>query len=69
MTTNNSWPPVHAELLFSVVHVLNPTVEDSDALLIVIWYADPISAFKSFSLRIDGFAICSAETAGVIPTI
>ena len=55
--------------LFSVVHVMHPTVEDSDGLLTVIGYVDPISTFKSFSVRIDGVAICPAETTGVIPTI
>ena len=53
----------------SVVHVLNPTVEDSDALLTVIVYVDPLSSFKSLSIRIDGVDICPAETTGVIPTI
>jgi hypothetical protein len=56
-------------MLFSVVHVLDPTVEDSDALLTVIEYVDLISTFKSFSVRIDGVDICPAETTGVIPTI
>jgi hypothetical protein len=37
MTTNNSWPLVNGELLFSVVYVLDPTVEDSDALLTNIY--------------------------------
>jgi hypothetical protein len=41
-------------MLFSVVHVLNPTVEDSDALRTVIGCVDPISIFKSLSVRIDG---------------
>jgi hypothetical protein len=40
MTTNNSWPLVNGELLFSVVYVLDPTVEDSDALLTVIGNVD-----------------------------
>jgi hypothetical protein len=35
---------------------------------IAIGYVDPISKFKSFSVRIDGMAICPAETTGVIPT-
>jgi len=69
MTTNNSWPPVNAEILFSVVHVLKPTVEDSDALPTVIEYVDPLSTFGSFSVRIDGVDICPVETADVIPTI
>jgi len=55
--------------LLSVVHVLDPSVEDSDGLLTVIGYVDPISQFKSSSVRIDGVAICPAETTGVIPTI
>ena len=38
-------------------------------LLIVKGYVDPISKSKSFSVRIDGVAICPAETTGVIPTI
>ena len=38
-------------------------------LLIVIGYVDPISKVKSFSVRIDGVAICPVETTGVIPTI
>ena len=38
-------------------------------LLIVIGYVDPISTFKSFSVRIDGVAICPTKTTGVIPTI
>ena len=61
--------PVDVELLFSIVHVLASNVDDSDALLTVIGYVDPISKFKSFSVRIDGVAICPAETTGVIPTI
>jgi hypothetical protein len=69
MTTNNSWPPVDAELLFSVVHVLASIVDDSDTLLTVIGYVDPISKFKSFSVHKDGVAISPAETSGVIPTI
>ena len=52
----------------SVVHVLDPTVEDSDALLTVIMYVDSISKSKSLSLRIEGVAFCPTETAGVIPT-
>jgi hypothetical protein len=55
--------------LFSVVHILDPTVEDSDGLLTVIGYVDPISTFKSFSVRIDRVDICPAETTGVIPII
>ena len=55
--------------MFYVVHVLGSTVEDADALLTVIGYVDPISKFKSLSIRIDGVAICPAETTGVIPTI
>jgi len=69
LTTNNTWLPVDAEILFSVVYVLDRTVADSDALLIVIGYVDPISKFKSLSVRIDGVAICPADTTGVIPTI
>ena len=38
-------------------------------LLIVIGYVDPISQFKSFTVRIDRVAICPAETTGVIPAI
>jgi hypothetical protein len=56
--TNNLWPLVDSESLFSVVHVLDPTVEDSDALLSVIGYVDLISKLKSFSVRIDGVAFC-----------
>jgi hypothetical protein len=69
LATNNSWSPIDAEILFYVVYVLDPTVEDSDALLTVIGYVDPISTFKSLSVRIDGVAIHPAETTGVIPTI
>jgi len=69
LATNNSWPPVDAELLFSVVHVLDPTVEDLDAVLTVIGYVDPMLEFKSFSVRIDGVAFCPTETTGVIPTM
>jgi hypothetical protein len=69
LATNNSWSPIDAEILFYVVYVLDPTVEDSDALLTVIGYVDPISTFKSLSVRIDGVAIRPAETTGVIPTI
>jgi hypothetical protein len=36
--TTNAWRPVDGELLVSVVHVLDPTVEDSDGLLTVIGY-------------------------------
>ena len=54
--------------MFSVVHVLDPTVEDSDALLTVIEYVDLIYKFKLFSVRIDGVDICPTETTGVIPT-
>jgi hypothetical protein len=52
-----------------IVHVLASNVDDSDGLLTIIGYVDPISQFKSFSVRIDGVAICPAETTGVIPTI
>ena len=54
--------------MFSVVHVLDPTVEDSDALLTVIEYVDIIYKFKLFSVRIDGVDICPTETTGLIPT-
>ena len=60
---------VDAEILFSVVHVLKPTVEDSDALLIVIEYVDPVSTFGSLSLRIDGVAFCPTGATRVISTI
>ena len=69
LATSNSWPPVDAEILFSVVHILEPTVEDSDGLLTVIGYVDLMLEFKSFSVRIDGTAFCPAETTGVIPII
>ena len=46
------------------MHVLDPTVEDSEALLIVIVYVDQISNSKSLSVRIAGVAICPAETTG-----
>jgi len=36
--TNNSWTPVDAEILFSVVHVLDHIVDNSDALLPNIGY-------------------------------
>ena len=49
--------------------VLDPTVEDSDGLLTVIGYVDLMLEFKSFSVRIDGIAMCPAEMTGVIPTI
>jgi hypothetical protein len=48
---------------------MNPTVEDSDAMLTVIGYIDLMLEFKSFSVRIDGVAFCLAETTGVIPAI
>ena len=38
-------------------------------LLIVIGDVDPISKVKSFSVRIDGNALCPTETTGVFPTI
>ena len=69
MATNNAWPTVDAKLLFSVVYVLDSTVGDSDTLLTSVGYVDPISTLRLFSVRIDGVAICPAETAGVIPTI
>jgi hypothetical protein len=52
-----------------VGHELSPTVEDSDALITVIGCVDPISTFKSLYVRIEGVAVCPAETTGVIPTI
>jgi hypothetical protein len=48
---------------------MNPTVEDSDAMLTVIGYIDLMLEFKSFSVRIDEVAFCPAETTGVIPAI
>jgi hypothetical protein len=69
LATSNAWPPVDADILFSVVHILDPTVEDLDALLTVIGYVDLRLEFKSFSLRIDGVAFCPAEMTGVIPII
>jgi hypothetical protein len=54
-------------MLFSVVHVLDPTVEDSDALLAVIGNVDLVSRVGSFSLRIEGVAVFLAGTAAVIP--
>jgi hypothetical protein len=67
LTTNNSWPLVNGELLFSVVYVLDPTLDDSDALLAVIGNVDLVSRVGSFSLRIEGVAFCLAGTAAVIP--
>jgi hypothetical protein len=53
--------------LFSVVYVLDPTVEDSDALIAVIGNVDLVSKVGSFSLRIEEVAFCLAGTAAVIP--
>ena len=61
------WPLVNGELLFSVVYVLDPIVEDSDALLTVIRNVDLVSRVRSFSVRIEGVAFCLAGTAAVIP--
>jgi hypothetical protein len=50
-----------------LVITLDPTVEDSDALLAVIGNVDLVSRVGSFSLRIEGVAFCLAGTAAVIP--
>ena len=49
--------------MFSVVYVLAHTAENSDALVTIIGYVDPVSKFGSFSLRIDGVAFCPTETS------